>query len=197
YVSDGKGGVELPGFKLHVGEQMGRLRVVEYVPSGSATEREMLPKVMARLPGRQRWMRDHGVRKIEKSSQENPLVIVIIDELTLIRAELKGGTGGNLGKLLTQGRAGLFVAWMATQDGHVQTIPGDLRSLIPTRICFATDTPESTTAILGASAENLRGARCSQLDPVADSGICYAGNDSTRMFDVGRVPWVSEHEVDL
>ena len=195
YVSDAKGGIEMTLLgkmaKMYGG---GRVRVVEYVDNGPDTEEKLLPKVISRMEGRRKWMRDNGIDKLEFSTKENPYIVFIEDEVTLIPKALKAGASGHLGNILTGGRASLTVAWLATQDARTDTIPGSLRTLIPGRFCLATDTSEATVAILGPKAETERGARCSELDEQRDMGVCYAGTEESRLLERAKIPLVSKAE---
>jgi hypothetical protein len=200
YVSDTKR-TELTQFAGSDGQRHGGvnghggLRVVKYVNTADATEKELLPAVAKRIVGRQDWMarQNPPVRKIVKSTAQNPLIVVLIDEITHIPDELAKGTKGNLGFVCSAGRAAFAAAWMCTQDARVETIKASLRTLIPTRTALGTDTPESTAAILGKDAEN-RGARASEIQK---PGLCYAGSEDSRYFLQGRVPMVTDKETAL
>ena len=179
------------------GKQMGRLKVVCYVSDedGSDTIELLLPKAVADMKVRRAWQRrTPGQRKLERGTQENPLCIVIIDEITLIDEELAKKTRGNLGKLLTGGRASLFVVWMCTQDARVETIPSSLRTLIPSRISFKTDGPEASAAIFNREALT-RGATPHLFHDTLDQGLAISGSETSTAYSQVRVPYVGDDAI--
>ncbi len=180
YVSDPKGGIEMTWLSRHVGQQMGTLRVRQYVDSASGTV-QMVKDAHKAMRCRQ------GLQEGAKHSatKASPLVVLIIDELLPLHEQIRQGTKSELGQILFEGRAAGYVAWCNSQLGHASEL-GALRNLIPQRVCFAVPTAETTDTVLGTSAE-ARGAKCSRLE---EPGLFYSSSDDTRAMEKGRAPLV-------
>jgi hypothetical protein len=198
YISDAKGGAELSeyGDEDKIGVPQGRLTVQAYAKN-SAQTKVMLEKAAKDLAIRQSWLGKSKTRKLTASSEANPRAVVILDEQVLIQDVYKRGTDTDLGTIYASGRNALFTVWGCTQDGRAETIPASLRTLIPTRQCFATDTPDSTDCVLGKGAEARKGARCSDLDPQKDQGMFFTGSEDARWMMPGRAPLVPDAAVAL
>jgi predicted GIY-YIG superfamily endonuclease len=183
YVSDPKGGIELQALGRHVGEKLGSLEVREYVTTPADTIK-MVERVEGALTKRQRVQQS---RKLTKPTEENPLVVVLLDELLVLSLMLKKGTDSPLGRILFTGRASLYVVWANTQLGHASEL-GSVRNLFAQRIAFRTSTAETTDTILGNQA-TVRGARCHLLDKQSDRGVGFAAaeDDSLQKFRAALV----------
>lgn len=186
YVSDPKGGIELAPLGRHVGEQMGNLRVRQYVTTAADTLK-MVEDIERAMRSRQRTQQGKGLTP----SRDNPLVVTILDELLPLHEMIRQGTKSKLGQVLFEGRASLYVVWANSQVGHASEL-GALRNLIPQRLSFATPTAETTDTILGTGAE-ARGAKCSRLE---DVGVGFAASDDTRTVEKFRAAYVRAEDMD-
>lgn len=185
YVSDPKGGMEMRELGEHVGEQFGTFRVRAYADTDKAAM-EMIKTANSAMACRQRALKAVGARK-HVPTRENPLVIVIIDELLADPAMLKNATTGDLGNLLSQGRAAGYIVMAGTQLAHAETL-GAVRNLFPNRICVRTETPDITDTILGKSSE-ARGALCSEI-PEKMRGVGYSRDERGDLAKF-RAVWVT------
>lgn len=204
YVSDAKGGIELPAYgdESRLGQwQMnpngrGGIMVKAYATTAKETV-AMLEKAQKDMGVRRGWMRKHSGRKMSgrPDSKARARCIVILDEALLIQPVLKKGTDSPLGDLLAGGRASWFTVWLGTQDGRYDNIPTSIRTLIPTRLCFATDHPDTTDCVLGRNAEQ-KGAACSKLSIMTDMGLAYAGSEDGQTYEKGRAPYVTDRQIE-
>lgn len=186
YISDPKGGVEWRPFADKVGQQLGCVRVAEYVKTPADTKL-MVKRVHNLMTERQQMQRG----KQSKPTPANPLVVVILDELLLLQDQLKLGTAGELGQVLFTGRASCVVVWANTQLGHVTEL-GQCRNLFSQALCFATKTTETTDTILGSGAEGQLGALCSKL---REPGVGYSASEGTRSLLRFRAALVDEDQM--
>jgi len=186
YISDPKGGIEMTWLSRHVGQQMGPLRVRQYVDSAADTV-QMVKDAHKAMRCRQRGQ--EGAK--HTPTRDNPLVVIVLDELLPLHEQIRQGTKSELGQILFEGRAAGYVAWCNSQLGHASEL-GSLRNLIPQRVCFGVPTAETTDTVLGTSAE-ARGARCSRLD---EPGLFYSASDDTRALEKGRAPLVRLEDQD-
>lgn len=186
YISDPKGGMELSAFSRFVGQQMGTLRVVEYVTDEAGTV-AMVKRAHKAMLDRQKTQ----ATKNHTPSPESPLVVILLDELLLLTDMLRKGTAGELGKILFTGAAAGFVVWANTQVGHEAEL-GRCRDLFPQRLCFATRTSQTTDTILGTGAESL-GARCSQLHV---AGVGYSSAEHSQTMERFRGALVTPEDAE-
>lgn len=174
---DPKGGMELAG---------GRPLFTRFVygdPDDASTldayEREFAEvledavKVMRR---RQSALR--GVTRLHTPTAEEPLIVVMIDELASLTAyvtdrDAKKRITAALALLLSQGRAVGVTVVGAVQDPRKEVL--GLRDLFPTRIALRLTEPEQVALVLGQGARD-RGAVCDRI-PETLPGIGYVGID--------------------
>lgn len=184
YVSDTKG-TEFAIFEEMVSKdrRYGNIRVREYANTVAETE-AMIGRAAKAMQCRKDEMRAAGKRMVEPSA-ENPLVIVLIDEMLPLAKMLAKGHDSPLAIIASQGRALSYVIWGLCQVGQLDVL-GRIRDLIPQRICFATPNDPTTDAILGQHASS-NGAKCSDLDEPG-LGYSYSEGDKTpRVFKSARV----------
>jgi len=207
YISDPKGGVELDAFEQLVGltHRPSLIKVRMYASTEKETF-EMLRTVNEALSVRQWQIKQQKLRKVEPSA-ENPLVVVILDEILPLTDMLKKGTDSPLGRVTYQGAHAGYVVWANTQTAQVDTV-GRWRDVIPQRVCFATRNPQMTDSVLGQGADSA-GARCDEIRQ-AGVGFSYAEeehhprkfraafvtDDDARLIAAGRLPAAVMHGVE-
>lgn len=219
---DSKGGMEFAAFEPLLGQgwvgDHGHLKVAGYCTSGDDAEQPggVIEQVRVRVQELQALARTRKVREFTTTSEETPLVLLVVDEAkripnALARKPVKDRNGSKAGNAATsgmdldwiasQGRAVQVVPILFTQDARAETIPGPMRTLFPTRIGFATDNAASTNCALGDGAENDLGAHCSELRPFIDAGRFYGRcmelETAGKMFEPGKTAMVSDEDVAL
>ncbi len=167
WVIDPKGGMELaPGRALFARFEADRFEAM----AGLLDEAVALMKRRAR--------RLAGVARRHEPSTDDPLVVVIIDEVANLTAyiadrKLRERISQSLGVLLTQGRAVGVNVVAALQDPRKEIL--GFRNLFPTRIALRLDERQQVDMVLGDGARD-RGALCDQISD-RHAGIGYARLD--------------------
>lgn len=115
-----------------------------------------------------------GRRKLDAPTVDDPLVLVLVDELAAVTAlvtdtALRARIGAALRLLLSQGRAVGFVVVAATQDARKETT--DTRDWFPHRVALRTAEAAQADLILGRGARE-RGARTERI-PDSLPGVGY------------------------
>lgn len=123
---------------------------------------------------RRRQDRLRGVTRLHQPSVDEPLIVVIVDELAALTGWTLDRTAkkrmeASLGLLLSQGRAVGVVVVGAVQDPRKDVLP--MRDLFPTRIALRLNEPEQVNLTVGASARQ-RGALADQI-PDSLPGVGY------------------------
>jgi hypothetical protein len=191
YVADTKDGVELPEFEANVGRRMGCVRVVRYeTTAGGAAN--MVTAMVAEKRRRGAAMR--GKTKQHRPTTAEPLLVGILDETLPLHAMLKEGTKGAAGEIGFSGAAMDTVLWVNTQMGHASVV-GQLRELIPQRICFSTTTWQDTDTVLGSHAANEGGALCHKIGDTP--GIGWSGSDGSSRYEKFRAAVVTDEETAM
>lgn len=132
-------------------------------------------------------MKEKRVKRHTPSPQE-PLEILIIDEILLARSQLKGGDAASpLGEILASGRKALHIVIACSQLGQKDVI-GQIRDLFPQRVCLRTRTQEMTDAVLGTNA-TTDGANCHRI---TGKGEGYVFTDQSGVFEKFHAPLVTE-----
>jgi S-DNA-T family DNA segregation ATPase FtsK/SpoIIIE len=158
WVIDPKGGMEL---------FMGRPLFTRYEDTDFPAMADLLDHAIAVM--RQRQARLRGVVRVHQPTIDDPLIVIVIDELACLLAylqdsELRGRITQSLALLLSQG-AGLGVLVVgASQDPRKEVLT--LRDLFPTRIALRLNEADHVDLALGAGARN-RGALADQIPPSA------------------------------
>jgi S-DNA-T family DNA segregation ATPase FtsK/SpoIIIE len=130
---------------------------------------------------RQRAARLRGVTRQHTPTVDEPLIVVVVDELAALTAYLtdrkvRDRIRESLGLLLSQGRAvGVHVV-AALQDPRKDVLP--FRDLFPTRIGLRLTEHEQCDMVLGDGARD-RGAVCDRI-PETSPGIGYVVLDGVR-----------------
>ena len=163
WVIDPKGGMELA---------MGEPMFARYEFDDFARMADLFDQAVTVMRRRQATLR--GKVRVHTPSVDEPLVVIIIDEIATLTAylqdnDLKSRIAQSLGLLLSQG-AGLGVLVVAaTQDPRKETV--GLRDLFPTRIALRLNEAGHVDLVLGDGARD-RGALCDQID-VSAAGVGY------------------------
>jgi DNA segregation ATPase FtsK/SpoIIIE, S-DNA-T family len=143
-----------------------------------------------------RAVRLWGVTRQHTPSVEEPLVVVLIDELLTLLSYGVDAAGKKrvvaaLGALLSKGRAVGFWVVAAGQDPRKESFP--LRDLFPSRIALRLRERESADMVLGAGARKT-GAVCDEI-PKSTPGVGYViGEDSPDPIRV-RAAYVSDADI--
>ncbi|WP_422773654.1 FtsK/SpoIIIE domain-containing protein [Plantactinospora sp. WMMC1484] len=130
---------------------------------------------------RQRAARLRGVARQHTPTPDDPLIVLVVDELASLTAyisdrKVKERIKDALSLLLSQGRAvGVHVV-AALQDPRKEVLP--FRDLFPTRIGLRLTEPEQCDLVLGDGARD-RGAVCDQI-PESAAGVGYVALDGVR-----------------
>lgn len=127
-----------------------------------------------------------GVARQHVPSVEEPLIVVVIDEIASLTAyitdrKVKTEVEQLLGLLLSQGRAVGVSVIACVQDPSKEVIA--LRQLFPTRVALRLTEATQATMVLGQAARD-RGALCEQI-PDSLPGVAYVAEDGSA--EVARV----------
>ena len=170
WVIDPKGGIELaPGRHLFTRFAHGDAKSDGGYENSLA---ELLEDAVAVM--RERLDRMRGITRSHTPTTDEPLIVLIVDELAALTAWVNDRTAKKridsaLSLLLSQGRAAGVVVVGAVQDPRKDVIPQ--RDLFPVRIGLRMSEAEHVTLVLGQGARN-RGAYC-DLIPDTMPGVGY------------------------
>jgi S-DNA-T family DNA segregation ATPase FtsK/SpoIIIE len=119
-----------------------------------------------------------GVTRLHTPTVDEPLIVVVIDELASLTAyvqdrDAKKRIGAALSLLLSQGRAVGVTVVGAVQDPRKEVL--SVRDLFPTRIALRLSEAEQVGLVLGSGARD-RGALCDRI-PESLPGVGYVGID--------------------
>ena len=181
HVIDPKGGVEMQDLTQSP-------YILNYVDRSAKAE-PLITKVRKLMDQRLDDMTARGTKK-NIPTEQNPLHILIIDELLLLPNQLKEGVGSELAEILAVGRAASFIVVACTQLGQVDSI-GRIRDLFAQRVCFAVRTQEMTDAILGTSATK-DGATAHLLTRPGDGYVFSEDSDHEKYFFRFRAPFITD-----
>jgi S-DNA-T family DNA segregation ATPase FtsK/SpoIIIE len=142
-----------------------------------------------------RASRLRGATRLHEPSVDEPLIVIVVDELASLTAyaerDDRRRINAALPLLISKGRAVGVVVVAALQDPRKEVV--QFRDLFPTRIGLAMVEPEQTDLVLGRGAR-LRGADCSRI-PLTTPGIgwvwCDGENEPVRV----RAGWVSDEDI--
>ncbi|TDB75218.1 FtsK/SpoIIIE domain-containing protein [Micromonospora sp. KC723] len=130
---------------------------------------------------RLRAARLRGVTRQHVPTVDEPLIVLVVDELAALTAyitdrKVRDRIKESLGLLLSQGRAvGVHVV-AALQDPRKDVLP--FRDLFPTRIGLRLTEPEQVDMVLGDAARD-RGALCDRI-PESSPGVGFVVLDGVR-----------------
>ncbi len=187
---DPKGGVELgPGRPLYTRFAVPTLDEAPY--EAIAVLLEDAVKVM-----QQRAQGMAGVTRKHQPTTEEPLILLVIDEIANLTAyltdrEVKARINQALGLLLTQGRALAICVVAALQDPRKEVLA--LRSLFPTKVALRLDGPTAVDMVLGEDARE-QGARCDQIGK-GQQGVGYVRIDGVREPARVRAGYVTDPDI--
>jgi S-DNA-T family DNA segregation ATPase FtsK/SpoIIIE len=146
----------------------------------------------------ERANRLRGVTRQHVPTVNEPLILIVIDELASltayqsdrkIRAELEQA----LGLILSQGRAVGVSVVACVQDPSKEVI--SLRQLFPTRVGLRMSEPSQVGMALGMGARE-RGALCDLISD-REPGVAYVAEDGTADITRVRSFFVSDEDIDL
>ncbi|WP_152363721.1 FtsK/SpoIIIE domain-containing protein [Microlunatus speluncae] len=145
---------------------------------------------------RARLARMQGNSRLHVPSVEEPLYVIIIDEIAALTAyvddrKMRERIGAALGILLSQGRAPGCLVVAALQDPRKEVLPQ--RGLLPIRIGLRLNEANDTTMLLGEGARD-RGAAC-HLIPRSMPGTGYVLVETQPEAARIRFPWISDPDV--
>lgn len=137
-----------------------------------------------------------GNSRKHQATVDEPLIVVVIDELATLTAYLpdrkvKDRIAHAVSLLLTQGRAVGVVVVAALQDPRKEVVT--FRNLFPTKIALRLDEPAQVTMVLGDGARD-QGARCDQI-PESLPGVGYMRVDGIREPIRVRAGWVTDIDI--
>jgi S-DNA-T family DNA segregation ATPase FtsK/SpoIIIE len=169
WVIDPKGGMELSA---------GSALYDRFAHGGTAEYVELLEEAARGLRARAGRLR--GVTRKLEPSVEEPLVLIVVDELASLTAyvedpELRRRASTALSLILSQGRAPGVSLVAATQDARKEVV--GMRDLFPLRVALRTAEPAQADLLLGRGARD-RGARTEAI-PESTPGIAYVTADET------------------
>lgn len=153
-----------------------------------ATTLEHLVEVM-----NQRKQVMSGVSRLHEPTTDEPLIVVIIDELAALtsyttESRTKKRIEAALGLLLSQGRAMAISVVAAAQDPRKEVL--GQRGLFTTRIGMRLNEKGDVDMLLGDGAR-ARGAACHRISH-ATPGVAYVMRDGEAVATRIRFPWISD-----
>ncbi|QDP94823.1 cell division protein FtsK [Microlunatus elymi] len=145
---------------------------------------------------RQRQDQLRGVSRLHAPTVDEPLLIIVIDELAALTGwvsdrTLKKRIETALGLLLSQGRAVGVVVVGAVQDPRKEVLP--MRDLFPTRIALRVNESEQVGLVLGQGARS-RGALADRI-PERLPGVGYVVVDGIAEPRRVRFSYVSDEQI--
>lgn len=193
-IIDPAGGVEFAAYgdAWRDGAGTDRFRVVEYVDDAGEAD-ALIARSYADMAKRMASITERRVRA-HVPTLEEPLDIIVVDELLLLDTVLKKGSAANivLGKYMSVCRKAGFGLMANTQQGHADAI-GTIRERFRQRIAFATMSTEQTTTIMGSGQGSL-------LPPAhrikGQPGTGYAFNAETNVIDKFRGVRFDDEQVE-
>jgi S-DNA-T family DNA segregation ATPase FtsK/SpoIIIE len=184
WVVDPKGGMELaPGAELFH----------RFACDDATGMADLLDQAVEEM--RNRAARLRGVTRLHRPSVEEPLIVVVVDELAALTAYAERNNqrrmAASLALLLTQGRAVGVVVVAALQDPRKEILP--FRDLFPTRIALALVDAGQTDMVLGPGARDS-GADCSRI-PLTRPGTAWVWCDGEPEPTRVRAGWVTDADI--
>jgi S-DNA-T family DNA segregation ATPase FtsK/SpoIIIE len=163
WVLDPKGGMEMAAGQQYFNKFCYGTEPAEYA--------QLLEQAVRVMKARQARLR--GVTREHTPTTDEPLIVVIVDEMAALTAwatgEARQRIQNALALLLSQGRAVGVSVIGAVQDPRKDTVP--MRGLFTIRICLRVNEADEVPMVLGRNALN-RGAKCHEI-PRTSPGVGY------------------------
>jgi S-DNA-T family DNA segregation ATPase FtsK/SpoIIIE len=156
---------------------------------------DLLEDAVQVMSERQRRLR--GVTRLHTPTIDEPLYVVLVDELAALTAYVDDRTEskrikGALQMLLSQGRAVGVTVIAALQDPRKEVLP--FRDLFPLRIALRLTERDQVDMVLGAGYRG-RGARCDRI-PTHLHGVAYVVEDGIPEPARIRFPYLTDDHID-
>ncbi len=181
---DGKAGMELaPGRSLFT-------RLATTIEDGVELLEDAVTVMSARAA------RLAGYARTHVPTVEDPLLVVLVDEVALLTAyqpdrKLRERAEKALATIATQGRAPGVVLVAALQDPRKEVL--GLRNLFPTKIAMRLDEKTQVDMVLGDGARDA-GALCHQI-PDTQPGVAYVKLDGQREPVRVRASYLTDEQI--
>ena len=145
------------------------------------------------------WCRQNRIRD-RKVTPENPVTVIIIDELLAITDEVldlttKRRIEKSLLRILRQGRAPGWVVVGCTQDPAKDAIGKNVANAFVRRVCLRVTYAEQVDMVLGPKVRTTFGADAHRISPKTP-GVAYVWDDEANTATLVRFPWVSDEEIE-
>ncbi|MGC4877332.1 FtsK/SpoIIIE domain-containing protein [Micromonospora sp. DT43] len=185
WVIDPKGGMEFA---------MGRPLFARFACKSFEAMADLLDEAVTVM--RERQTRLAGAVRVHTPTLDDPLVVVVIDEMAALTAylqdvDLRKRIAGSLGLLLSQGAGVGVLVVAALQDPRKEVLP--FRDLFPTRIALGLTEAAQVDLVLGDGARN-RGALADQM-PRWAKGVGYVILDGTPEPARVRFSYISDDHI--
>jgi S-DNA-T family DNA segregation ATPase FtsK/SpoIIIE len=137
-----------------------------------------------------------GVTRMHQPTVDEPLVLVIVDELSTLTAyepdtKLRNRATAAISALLARGRAAAVVVLAAAQDPRKEVV--SFRSLFPTKIALRLDTPSQVDMVLGDGMHQM-GALADRI-PAGRPGVGYVTVEGIREPVRVRAAYVTDDQI--
>lgn len=182
---DPKGGMELA---------FGRPLFTRFAYESAAAMVELLEDAVSVMDAR--CARLAGHTRMHEPSVDEPLVLVIIDELSTLTAyesdtKLRNRATAAISALLARGRAAAVVVLAAAQDPRKEVV--SFRSLFPTKIALRLDTPSQVDMVLGDGMHSM-GALADRIS-ASRPGVGYVTVEGIREPVRVRAAYVTDEQI--
>jgi S-DNA-T family DNA segregation ATPase FtsK/SpoIIIE len=182
---DPKGGMELG---------LGQSLFARFAADGFEEMADLFEQAVAVMRSRARRLA--GISRMHRPTVEEPLIVVVVDELATLTAylpdrKLRDRITQAICLLLTQGRAVGVTVVAALQDPRKEVVT--FRNLFPTKVALRLDEPAQVDMVLGDGARD-HGARC-DLIPESQPGVGYVRVDGVREPMRVRAGYVTDADI--
>ena len=141
--------------------------------------KNVLKDTVKKMVTRERWLASQGLEKLEHIDEQNPLHVIVIDELIEVTNKGDKEVDAAVQSLLNRGRATGFVVWGLSQASQKDAI-GHVRDYFSQRIVLGVKTKDITDAALGQGA-TAAGAEAHKINIPGQEGVGYELNESARV----------------
>lgn len=137
-----------------------------------------------------------GLVRAHQPTKEEPMIVVVIDELSTLTAyepdtKLRSRATAATSGLLARGRAAAVVVVAAAQDPRKEVV--SFRSLFPAKVALRLDTPSQVDMVLGDGMHGM-GAAADRI-PASTPGVGYVCVEGVREPVRVRAAWVSDDDI--